>query len=297
MNFQTNSVQVRQQANALILAARPKQWLKNLLVFAAPISAGSIFEKHVLFNSILSGLAFTFASITIYLWNDIADIELDKYHPKKKLRPFASGQLAIRTGYIFSFLTAFGTILISLLLIRFEFFVVIGSYVIVQLLYVRYLKHKAIVELYCVASGFLLRAIGGGVASGIVISKYFLIIVGFSALFIVSGKRFSEKSISNLEVQTRPSLKFYSEQYLRFFWTSSFAISLSFYALWVVELNRPNQSSFTSISLIPYSIALFKYAQYIESKNAEAPEDLILKDPVFIVCITFWLLIFGIGYL
>jgi decaprenyl-phosphate phosphoribosyltransferase len=297
MNFQTNSVQVRQQAYALIVAARPKQWIKNLLVFAAPISAGSILEKHVLFNSILSGLAFTFASITIYLWNDIADIELDKYHPKKKLRPFASGQLAIRTGYIFSFLTAIGTILISLLLIRFEFFVVIGSYVIVQLLYVRYLKHKAIVELYCVASGFLLRAIGGGVASGIVISKYFLIIVGFSALFIVSGKRFSEKSISNLEVQTRPSLKFYTEQYLRFFWTSSFAISLSFYALWVVELNRPNQSSFTSVSLIPYSIALFKYAQYIESKNAEAPEDLILKDPVFLVCITFWLLIFGIGYL
>ena len=170
---------------------RVHQWIKNILVFAAPAAARGLLDPQVLRPTLLAVAAFCLASSAVYLVNDTIDREADARHPVKRHRPIAAGELAPRTAVVLAVvLTVTAATLAALASL--DFLVLLAGYLVLQALYSLWLKHEPVLDLAVVAVGFLLRAVGGGVAAGLPLSSYFLMVAGFGSLFIVAGKRYSE---------------------------------------------------------------------------------------------------------
>jgi decaprenyl-phosphate phosphoribosyltransferase len=211
-------------AAGTLKAARPKQWVKNVLVLAAPFAAGQIGQGGVLLDVAIAFVAFSFVASSVYLINDAVDVEADRAHPTKRNRPIAAGVVPVGVAYgaavvFFAAGMAVGT------LASWQLLVVLAVYQAVQLGYCFGWKHQPVVDLCIVASGFLLRAIAGGAAAGIVLSQWFLLVTAFGSLFMVSGKRYAEIMLfERTGAKIRSSLKKYSASYLRFVWAASAAI-------------------------------------------------------------------------
>jgi len=236
----------------LFRACRPRQWVKNVLVLTAPIAAGVITQPKALAQMLVAFLAFSLAASGIYLVNDALDVKADRAHPTKRLRPVASGELSVRAAW-----TAAGVLLPAALLISalltWQLLAVVAIYEAVQLWYCLGMKNEPVIELTSVASGFLLRAIAGGVATGVELSQWFLIAAGFGSLFMAAGKRYAEIRQANdteTGVAIRPVLKRYTASYLRFVWTMSAGVLVTTYALWAFTMGSPpaslRRSSFTT---------------------------------------------------
>lgn len=271
----------RSRVPAPIRAMRPKQWVKNVLVLAAPVAAGRLFELRILAESAWAFLAFSLVSAAVYLVNDVRDVEGDRLHPKKRFRPIAAGELTARTALILAvFCLAIGVGLgywVAPLL-----GVTVAVYFVLQVLYSIFLKNQPIIDLAMVASGFLLRAIAGGVASGIPLSQWFLLVASFGSLFMVAGKRYSELVELGPEAGTRASLERYSLTYLRFVWTTSCTAVIMSYSLWAFDQRGqgPWGVAWTAISIAPFTLALLRYAMEIDAGKAGEPEDVVMSDHV-----------------
>ena len=146
-------------------------------------------------------------------------------------------------------------------------------------------------DLACVAAGFVLRAVAGGVAVGIPTSTWFLTVTAASAMFVVSGKRYSEL-VSQGVSGTRSGLKSYSEGYLRFVWGVSVGIAVVFYTLWAAELGSGGSAMWARLSVIPFVLLLLRYARDVDTGSAESPEDLVWRDRVLQVLAGVWALMF-----
>ncbi len=219
---------------AWIRAMRPQQWIKNLLVVTAPLAAGRIIDLGVLWHTALAFVVFCLASAAVYLLNDVRGIAEDRQHPRKRFRPIAAGELSNRAALIL----AAGCTVVALILgawTSVDLGVTIVVYLALQVLYSTFLKHLPVLDLAMVASGFLLRAIAGGVASGIELSQWFLLVASFGSLFMVAGKRYSELVALGADAGTRRSLARYSATYLRFVWTLSAGLVLAAYCLWAFD--------------------------------------------------------------
>ena len=281
----------------LVISTRPKQYKKNLLVFLAPLAAGTIFAKDTLLTTITVAIIFLMASSATYLLNDILDFDLDKNHPVKSKRPIAAGRIKFPPALICSALFAILSIYSSYKFVGVSVGNVVLIYLSIQLLYVFILKHQPVLDLACVASGFVLRAIAGALACDLMISGYFVVVVGATAMFVVSGKRYSELKSSRVNLDTRPSLSMYSLGYLRFVWSVSVSISFVFYVLWAMEISKNESQAFAGISFIPFAIVLLRYAQDIDAGNAEAPEDIVSKDLIIKIASFLWVLLFGARFI
>lgn len=266
---------------AAVRAMRPRQWIKNILVFTAPLSAGSLFAESVLLKTLLAFLAFSMVSATVYLMNDIKDVEEDRLHPRKRFRPIAAKELSVGAAWVLAGVTAvigFGVgYLVSL-----NLGITLTVYLVLQVLYSMFLKHQPIIDLAMVASGFLLRAIAGGVASGIEFSQWFLLVASFGSLFMVAGKRYSEMKLLGSDAGTRKSLEAYTISYLRFVWHLSAAVTLMSYCLWAFspEVASRGWSSvpWSVLSIAPLTLGLLQYAFEVDRGNAGEPEDVVLKN-------------------
>jgi decaprenyl-phosphate phosphoribosyltransferase len=154
-------------------------------------------------------------------------------------------------------------------------------YITVQLSYCFWLKHQPVVDIAIVASGFLLRAIAGGAAAGIELSQWFLLVAAFGSLFMVAGKRYAEIRLAERTgAKIRKSLERYTASYLRFVWTSSATILIMTYGLWAFQLSQANHSRWPVISLVPFVVAVLRYAVDVDSGNAGEPEEIALGDRV-----------------
>ena len=273
-----------------ISALRPKQWVKNLLLFVAPFAAGTQINSDFLLL-LLGVLAFSIASSIGYIINDINDIEIDRIHPKKSSRPIASGTLEIKSGYL---------LIISLLLVLpfavlnlpNAFKLVLLIYMLNTLIYTKFLKRIAVVELFSVAFGFVLRLIAGALVMGLEISEWFLIVGGFGALFIVSSKRLAElRQIDTREV--RKVVREYSAEFLTSSTSISIAVSLTAYCLWA--FNQTLDPFWYQISVIPFVMGFFRYQWLSERLIVETPEDAILSDKPLISLFLSLVLVLGIG--
>jgi decaprenyl-phosphate phosphoribosyltransferase len=176
----------------LIKTARPKQWVKNVLVVAAPAAAGQLFTTHALTQIALVFALFTACAAAVYLINDARDAEADRAHPTKRHRPVAAGQVPVPVAYAvggtLAVLAPAAAAWLSAPLVA----ALRAAYLGMQLAYCVSLKHVLVVDLAVVTTGFLMRAMVGGLALGIPLSRWFLITTGFGALFMVSAKRYSE---------------------------------------------------------------------------------------------------------
>ncbi len=165
----------RSAARAIVAAMRPRQWAKNVLVFAAPLAAGKLLSPDVFLVSVGAFVAFCLISSATYLVNDVRDVESDRAHPVKCSRPIAAGEVSTTTALIVAAVLA-----VLALALAFTISPALGgvlvAYAVFTGAYSLFLKNEPVIELVLLAMGFLLRAIAGGVASGLPISEWFLIV-------------------------------------------------------------------------------------------------------------------------
>lgn len=268
-----------------VRATRPRQWVKNVLVLAAPLAAGRLFDHGVLGPALLGMVAFWLAAVAIYLLNDVRDVTEDRRHPVKQLRPIAAGLVSPRTALLLA--TVCGVVALALgFAIRTELGITLVSYAALQIAYSYGLKHQPVLDLACVAAGFLLRAVAGGAATGIPLSQWFLLVASFGSLFIVSGKRYSEMRGVGAAAGTRRSLEGYTESYLRFVWVLSTALTLMSYSLWAFEIG---DTPWSPISIAPFVLGILRYAVHIDTGEAGEPEDIVVHDRVLQILGVLWL--------
>ena len=291
----------------LFLASRPNQWTKNLLVFLAPLFAFS-FDKQTFLTSIKAFIAFCLISSSIYLINDSIDKDKDKEHPTKKFRAIASGLVSIKSAFIIS-LVYFSLSLIIGFSINIFFGFILILYFLVQILYCIKLKQIPIIEFFCIASGFILRSVAGGVAANIFISSWFLLSVGMLSLFLAVEKRKAEiVNLRNSKLNTRKVLKSYSLTLINKFEAVLTSSTIMTYSLWAYGPSiGGSKSPFMIITIPLVMLGIFRYQMLSEIKqnrilkksniNLETPEKIIFTDkPIQIIVLTWLLIIIYIGF-
>ncbi|MFB9314863.1 decaprenyl-phosphate phosphoribosyltransferase [Nocardioides plantarum] len=281
----------------LLRAIRPRQWSKNLLVLAAPVLSGELAEGDVVRQTSIAFVAFCCAASGVYLINDAGDIEADRAHPTKRNRPIAAGIVPQRTAYVVGVVLNLVAVALALLA-GWELAVVVTTYLVMSAVYSRWLKHEPVLDIAIIASGFLLRAIAGGVASGIELSQWFLLSASFGSLFMAAGKRYAEAALDDPGL-VRRSLTRYTPTYLRFVWTMSAGLLIMTYGLWAFELaDDADGSPLFVASMAPFVLAVMRYAVSIDAGVAGEPEEIALRDRVLQVLALVWLvLVAGAVYL
>ena len=267
----------------------------------APLGAGALFEISVLVSTALAFLSFCLTASATYLVNDVMDRERDRHHPTKSSRPIASGTVSPRTAMVLAVLLAVAGLSIAFLT-NIALGWVVSAYVIVTLAYSLYFKHAPVLELALLALGFLLRAVGGGAASDIPLSEWFLLVAGFGSLFMAAGKRYAElmrieASIAGAQGAVRGSLAGYSPTYLRFVWTLAAGVTVTTYCLWAVEVGGDTSIPWAMISIIPFALGILRYAVDIDASRGEAPDEVALRDYSLVALGAAWAVLFGLGAL
>jgi decaprenyl-phosphate phosphoribosyltransferase len=281
---------------ALLRALRPKQWAKNVLVVPAPAAAGVLSHGDVVGKVALAFVSFCLVSSATYLLNDVRDLESDRLHPTKRHRPIAAAQLSVPFALGASTLL-FAAGLTTALLVRPEFLIVIGVYIAITAAYTMWLKHIAVVDIVAIASGFIVRAVAGGVAADVPLSRWFLIVASFGSLFVVSGKRHGEHiDLGDEGAEVRPTLGTYSRNYLQYVWTMTSGVTVAAYCLWAFEMAPKNEAvPLYELSIVPFVTFILRYAMLLEQGHGGAPEDVVLGDRTLLVLAAVWAAVFGAG--
>jgi decaprenyl-phosphate phosphoribosyltransferase len=276
-------------ATGIVKAVRPRQWVKNLLVFAAPLFAfgGDVhYDAHdirdVIINVSIAFVTFSMAASSIYLINDARDVEADREHPTKRFRPIAAGVVPQSLAYGLAAVLAVASLSISWLVTP-GLAAVMAIYIGIQLAYCFGLKHQPVLDICIVSSGFLIRAIAGGVAANVPLSQWFLLVMAFGSLFMVAGKRYAELQLAERTgAKIRKSLESYTTSYLRFVWTLSATAVVVCYGLWAFQRDSASAThgSWYAVSMIPFTIAILRYAVDVDGGIAGEPEEIAFRDRV-----------------
>jgi decaprenyl-phosphate phosphoribosyltransferase len=267
----------------IVKAVRPRQWVKNLLVLAAPLAAlgGDVRYDYrdVLIKVSIAFVVFCLAASSVYLINDARDVDADRQHPTKRFRPIAAGVVPESLAYALAAVLGVASLAISWLVTP-DLAMVMAIYIAVQLAYCFGLKHQAVLDICIVSSGFLIRAIAGGVAANIPLSQWFLLVMAFGSLFMAAGKRYAELQLAERTgAKIRRSLESYTTTYLRFVWTLSATAVVLCYGLWAFERDG-NSGSWFAVSMIPFTVAILRYAVDVDGGLAGEPEEIAFRDRV-----------------
>ena len=288
---------------SLASAMRIPQWVKNGLLVVAPGAAGLLFHRTVFVNTVVAIAAFCLVASSMYILNDLRDLESDRQHPTKRFRAIASGDLSPRAALSASaMLGVVGLTLPVFIHHPAGFYLILVLYIIETLSYIYWLKNAVIIELGLVASGFFLRSYGGAVASHIPVSTWFLIVVTFGALFLVVGKRSSE--LRHVGSSNRVVLAEYTSEFLHSALTLSATVLVTAYCLWAIDTSATGLSSIKHsivplrLTTVPVVLAILFIIRGAESPEGESPEDLLLKNRTVQVLAIVWAgLVLGGTYL
>jgi decaprenyl-phosphate phosphoribosyltransferase len=264
---------------AVLKAMRPKQWAKNVLVFVAPAAAGVLDDPYYLRLTLVGFAAFCMVSSATYLLNDVLDVESDRRHPTKRFRPIPSGSLPIPLAWVIAVILFIAGVGLAFLDNRVLAGVVAG-YAVLTTAYSFWMKTIPVVDLVILSGGFILRLLGGAYAAGVEVSDWFLIVSLFGSLFIAAAKRYAEKvELGDSAADLRPTLGAYSTEYLGLVRGVAAAAVLMSYCLWAVEKAKEiDGSPFLQLSIVPFVIAILRYALLVDRGEGSAPEDVILHD-------------------
>ena len=270
-----------------LVCIRPQHWTKNLLVFAAPFTAGSFSNFDGIRHLIYLFLIFCAASSTNYVLNDWIDRDFDSKHSQKMHRPFAAKKMGSKSLFLLLSILFLIQVLLSFL-IPLQLLSWVFAYLVIAIAYSTHFKQVAVVEMFLVAIGFILRALAGAAAVNVEASSWFLIVIGFGALFLVANKRLAE--ISNQDATlTREVITQYSKSFLRIVVGSSMTICLTGYTLWAFQYS--SGTTISKLSIMVFALALIRYLWLSDRTNAEKPEVILFTDKVVvglgIVLITF----------
>jgi decaprenyl-phosphate phosphoribosyltransferase len=286
--------------SALIRTARPRQWVKNLLVFAAPGAAGVLSHGSALGHAAGAFAVFCLAASGTYFLNDARDAAADRLHPTKRLRPMAAGEISEALAIAVALGLMATSVVLGWVLAGGRLALVIGIYVAVSSAYSLYLKHEEVVELACVSSGFVLRAIAGGIAANVPLSDWFLIVASFGSLLVVTGKRSAEHDeLGEQRGDHRRALSAYPVTFLRSVRLLSASVTVTAYCLWAFErstqVGRGHHPIWFELSIIPFVLALLHVELRFARGQGGAPEDLALRDRALQLLGAVWLALVIVG--
>ena len=278
-----------------IKLARPKHYIKNLLIFLPLIFSGRLFNLNLFFNVLIAFISFCLTASSIYVINDIFDREKDRQHKTKCNRPIASGRISVKNAYIFMIILV-SVALLLMLKLNISSMLLIILYFVLNIGYSIKLKNIALLDLVILVSGFIIRVLIGGVSINVEISNWmFLMVLSFS-FYLALGKRRGE--IIKNGTKSRAVLKYYSKNYLDKNMNMFLTISIVFYSLWVIG-NNVYISNNPLIWTIPLLIIIFlKYSMDIDGEVDADPIEVVYKDKVLILliaiyAITLFIIIYG----
>ncbi|MDE3085603.1 MAG: decaprenyl-phosphate phosphoribosyltransferase [Acidobacteriota bacterium] len=284
----------------LLRIARPKQWVKNALVLAAPAAAGVLGHSGPLLRSLGAMGIFCLASSGTYFVNDTLDAEADRHHPVKRYRPVAAG--VVRPGQAMGAAVVLMGLASGLAfwLAGYRLLVVVAVYLALSTAYSMRLKHELVLDLAGLSSGFILRAVAGGVAAHVPLSDWFLIVVSFGSLLIAAGKRSAEHlHLGESRGLHRPVLAEYPPTFLRFVRLLACAVTITAYCLWAfqrsVSIGHGHHPLWFELSVIPVVLVVLHLELRFDQGRGGAPEELALHDRTLQVLGALWVLLFALG--
>ena len=286
----------RTRPGSWLRALRLRQWTKNVLVLVALLPAGGAALRHAhLLGVALAFLAFCLISSSVYLINDARDVDADRAHPVKRTRPIAAGQVSIRAAYVTAAVLAAAALGLSAV-VNLGLLATVAVYFGIQMAYCFGLKHEPVLELACVASGFLLRAAAGGLAAGIPLSSWFLITTAFGSLYMAAGKRYGEARMGERTgAQVRKVVERYTPTFLRFVWTLSATVVVLAYALWSFDVSHRAGSFVSVLSVVPFTLAILRFGIDVDAGTAEEPDAIVLHDKVLLWLGLVWVAVLALS--
>jgi decaprenyl-phosphate phosphoribosyltransferase len=293
----------------LLRSMRPQQWTKNVLVFAAPVAAGVIRDRSILWSTIVAFVAFCLAASATYLLNDVRDIESDRRHPTKRNRAIPSGVVPVPVAVGTALVLIVAALGLGLAINR-NLFLSVLAYLALTFAYVYWLKYEAVVDVVAVAAGYVVRTIAGATAASVPISPWFFVVTSFGALLMVAGKREGESSeLAGDAGAIRKTLGVYTPSYLSYLRSVASGVVLVAYCLWAFEsagaqpvlgITPPPQVSDASgtlfkLSIIPFVIAILRYALLLDQGEGSEPEKLIFSDRTLQIAGIVWAVTYASG--
>ncbi|OGH13579.1 MAG: hypothetical protein A2860_03905 [Candidatus Levybacteria bacterium RIFCSPHIGHO2_01_FULL_37_33] len=299
---------------------RPRQWIKNLAIFAAITFSGELFNLHVLDKVLIGFIVLSGLSSATYIINDIFDIKSDRLHPFKKFRPLAHNDVPINLAIILAIALVVVSLYIGLRYVTLTFFIVTLIYLLLQFLYSFFLKSVAVADILVIAAGYILRVYAGEFASGFHISVWLLLTAISLSLFLAVGKRKSEltlvSQIKDVNIASiRKSLSHYSERLLDIYATMFVTSTFVFYSLFTFLENPKGfqlglniilpdflptffYRKWLMITIAPVVYGLMRYIQDIYEKHeGESPEKVLFSDKPLLATVLIWIiLVIGITY-
>jgi len=281
---------------AVVQTTRPRQWPKNLLVFAAPLAGHTMGRPHGFWYALTAAIAFVAASSAVYLINDVVDAERDRSHPYKKNRPIAAGRLPVRHALVVAVFLVLAALGAGLAIRAPLLTATIAAYLTISFLYSAGLKHTPIIELGSVASGFVLRVIGGAVATHVPPSGWFLLVCSLGALMVAIAKRYTELTVLGADAaKHRPAMRGYSGPALRIAQRVVSAVMIASYIVWAANEPAVRTRVLHLISSVALLAALVRFDRLTARATSKPVEDLISRDPVMAGCEISWLVLFALG--
>lgn len=276
---------------------RPHQYIKNLLVFFPIFFALKITNVSLLSSAFIAFLSFCFAASAIYIVNDIRDIEKDRVHPKKKFRPLASGKISKKNAIMFSILFSIFAVTISLKT-GIGLTIIISTYLIMNLLYSFGLKNVALLDIFIISAGFLMRLLAGTQYAGIIgiIPSHWIIIMTFLlSLFLAFAKRRDDLVLAEKGVEVRKSIEGYSIEFVNNAMSVMSAVLIVSYLLYTLDVNVQNHFKTQNLYATTLFVILgvFRYMQLtLVYQKSGSPTDIVYKDKFLQITIFGWLATF-----
>lgn len=282
---------------SFLLLLRPHQWLKNSFIFLPLFFAGQLLDWTYLYPTLVAFVAYSFAASAIYCFNDIWDMEADKLHPKKCKRPIASGRMSVRSGY----LIMASCLLISFLLLskcerRSYLFAIVGFYLVMNIGYCVFLKRIALIDVFIIALGFVLRILVGGVVTGIPLSHWIVLMTFLLALFLAFAKRRDDVVIyEDTGVKARKNINRYNLPFMNQSISIIASITMVCYIMYTVseEVISRIHSPYLYLTSAFVLLGLLRYLQLtVVDVKSGSPTQILMKDKFIQICILSWIAAF-----
>jgi decaprenyl-phosphate phosphoribosyltransferase len=280
---------------AALVTARPKQWLKNLLVIAAAGAAGALGHDDVPGRVTVAFAAFCLIASGIYAINDVRDAAEDRLHPRKRRRPIAAGELSAPAGLVLG-ATLMLAGLVACTLVSDLLLAVAVAYVLLTLSYTLLWRHVLFLDVLAIAGGFVLRAVAGGAAAPVALSKWFLLVISFAAVVVAAGKRWAElqRTVAAGSLRRRV-LERYTQRRLLVLLIGGSIGALVAYCVWAFQLPTAAGFPWRPLTILPFAVCLLRYGGLVRAGEGETPEELILADRPLLIAAASWLLLFALG--
>lgn len=286
----------------IIRLLRPQQWVKNLFVFLPLFFSRHLFDMDCLLPCVLMFFAFSFAASSIYCFNDIHDVEADRKHHEKRNRPIASGAVSVRTGYILMILCLVVAAVLLWAITWFNagaapaVFLFVGLYVVMNIAYSLKLKQLAIIDVFIIAIGFVLRVFAGGMAAGVTLSHWIVLMTFLLTLFLAFAKRRDDVVVyENSGMEVRKSVSSYNVSFLNMAISVIASITMVCYIMYTVspEVVARFNSSYVYLTSIFVLAGIIRYLQItIVETRSGSPTKVLLHDRFIHGCILCWLIAF-----